>query len=445
MSRWPAGVLAAALVAAGLGAYAPGNGAAVWKEMPRKLSLTTGIPLIFHQDQASAMTVVGLFVGGGRAAVPEGLDGLAYLVTRLTLEIPDEGKVRDLMTQATRMTFLCEEDGSVVFIECLSENLEEALQVAGKIIQDPLMTGPRIGRGKDLMELYERAVDDDAGLAGNQAVLAAFFQGKGYGSSSYGSEASRRAIDRKDVLAFFRRHFTAKNVLFTVVSDLDEAPVRNLLERSFAKVPDGDRPEVAAAGPARPENPDIRLTKDTKQTYIARAYALPAPSPADHAKGTLVEVLTGKGPGSRLWGLRTAGRLAYNVDSRLTWTRNAGILEAYLETDNAKAEGAAAALDDVLEGLWEKGVEAGEFEATKTMAKASFLRAAETKAERARILGELELLGLGYGHVSGFFEAVDTVTLEGLNNYIRAVLDPGRALKITVGPEGRGGRQGGRP
>lgn len=442
MTRRAARVTCAALAAAALAAGAAA-GPDTWKEPPRKSTLTTGIPLVYHQDKASPMTVVGLFVPGGRAAVPEGLDGLAYLATRLTLEIPDESKVRDLMAQSTRMTFLCEEDHSAVFIECLSGNLEAALRVAGKIIQDPLMSGLRIGRGKEMMELSAKAEDDDAVAAANNAAVSAFFQGRGYGSSSYGSAASRKAIERKDVLEFYRRFFTSKNVFFAVVSDLDQGPVQGLLEEHFSKFPEGGRPDVPAAAPALPADPEIRLGKETKQTYIGRAWTLPAPTPDDHAKGFLVEVLAGHGPGSRLWGLRTLEHLAYNVDSRLTWTRGAGILEAYLETENSKAGRAAEALDRVLRELWEKGLSADELEATKATAKAYFLRLAETKVERTRLFGRLEVLGLGFDHVSGLFESVDAVTLEGLNGYIRAVLDPGKALKITVGPGGSAAGQGG--
>jgi predicted Zn-dependent peptidase len=70
------------------------------------------------------------------------------------------------------------------------------------------------------------------------------------------------------------------------------------------------------------------------------------------------------------------------------------------------------------------------------MAKASFLRSAETKPARMRILGQLEILGLGFDHISGLFSAIDAVTLDGLNAYIRAVLAPDKALKVTVGPGG---------
>ena len=405
-----------------------------WKERPQRSIMTTGIPLIYHQDKASAVTVVGLYIAGGKAAVPEGLDGLAYLTTRLTLEIPDEGKIQDLMVQATRMSHFCLEDCSAIVIECLSENLEAALRVAAKIIQDPLMTGLRISRVKEMMKLFAQAEEDDAVLTGHNAALDAFFQGKGYGSASYGSDDSRKAIERKDILAFYRRLFTSKGVFFSVVTDLDRAPVQSLLEGCFSGFPGGERTGIPATPLAAPSDREIVRVKGTKQTYIGRAFALPAPGPIEQAKGYLVEVLLGRGPGSRLWGLRATDKLAYNVNAHLTWTRSAGILEAYLETENAKAARAAEALDRSLAELWESGVTPEELETAKTLSKAVFLRSTEAKTERAKLLGLFEVLGLGYDHLSGIFGTIDAVTLDGLNAFIRESLPPERALKIAVGP-----------
>jgi predicted Zn-dependent peptidase len=414
-----------------------------WKERPQKFQLTTGIPLIYHQDKTSPMTVAGLFSGGGRSAVPDGLDCLAYLTTRLTLEIPDEGKVQDLMGQATRLSLVCSEDCSIVLIECLSENLEAALRVAAKIIQDPLMTGLRIGRAKEMMKLYARAEEDDAVTTGHNAALKSFFQGKGCGSATYGSDDSRKAIERKDVVSFFRRFFTSKGVFFCVATDLDRAPVQALLEEYFSGFPAGERADISATPPALPADREVALTKETKQTYIGRAFVLPSPAEADQATGYLVEVLLGRGPGSRLWSLRTTDKLAYNVDARLTWTRSAGILEAYLETENSKAAQATEALDRTLAGLWENGVTEEELETTKTLAKATFLRSAETKSGRIRLLGLFEVLGLGFDHLEGIFKTIDAVTLEAINAFIRDALSPDRALRVTVGPVAAGDKQGG--
>jgi zinc protease len=432
-------VLALALgLPAGPAPAGPQNGN--WKEPPRKVALATGLPLVYHLDRTSPMTVVALFAAGGKSAVPDGLDGLAYLATRLTLEIPDEGKVQDLMAQATRMNIICSEDYSALFIECLSENLEEALRVAGKIIQDPLMSGLRIARTKEYMKLFAQAEDDDAVSAGRNAALGAFFRGKSYGSATYGTEDSRKAIERKDVLAFYRRFFNSKGLFFTVVSDLDRAQVQAVLEKHFSRFPAGETIEVAAAAPVLPADREVVLRKEAKQAYVGRAFALPAPGPANQAMGTLLEVLLGRGPGSRLWGLRAKEKLAYNVDARVNWTRTAGILEAYLETEAAKSGRASDALDRVLSDLCLDGVTPEELETTKTMAKAGFLRSVETKSDRARRLGAFEVLGLGYEHLTGIFGAIDAVDAQALNEYIRAALPAERAVRVTVGPAEAGTR-----
>lgn len=403
---------------------------------PEKTVLGSGIPLILQRDVSSPVTVIALVVPGGSAAVPKGLDGLAAMTTRLALEIPDEGKVRELMAQATRMSFLCLEDFSVVMVECLSENLEEALRVVGKIVADPLLSGLRVSRAKELMKLYARADADDAVSAAHAAVLAGYFDGVGYGSAPYGTDESLKGIDRKDVVSFYRRHFTRSSVFFAAVSDLEPAAVKALLEGHFSGLPEGERPIIPAGLPSLPGNRDIRLARETKQTFVGRAFALPPPSPADHARGVLLEVLIGQGPGSRLWGLRADERLAYTVDSRLTWTRGAGILEVFLEAENAKSARASEALDRELEKLRADGLTAAELEATKAMAGGRFLRSIEAKADRARLLAGFEVLGLGFGHLSGLGSAIDAVTLEDLNAYIRAVLSPEQAVKVTVGPEG---------
>lgn len=409
-----------------------------WANAPEKLTLATGIPCIYQKDRASPTTVIGIVIGGGRSAVPAGLDGLAAMSTRLLLEIPDEGKVQDLMAQATRLSYVCLEDSSIILIECLSENLEEAVRVAAKIIQDPLISGLRVGRAKDLMTANRKIEDDDAVSAARAAVFRAFFGDSGYGTAVYGTEASLKAVDRKDILAFTKRFLVKPNVFFCVETDLDQAAVCRLLENSFAAIADGPPPGLPPQAPGLPAGRVISLAKETKQTYVGRAYALPRAGLADMAKGALVETLIGKGPGSRLWPLRADERLAYGVDADLTWMRSAGVLIAHLETGRDRTAEADAALEKALTVLRESGVTADEEEAAKTMARARFVRSVEAKSPRLRTIGLFEALGSGGVSPAAYFEAIGAVTREDLNAFIHDVLAPERALKVTVGPAAAG-------
>jgi predicted Zn-dependent peptidase len=366
--------------------------------------------------------------------VPAGLDGLAAISTRILLEIPDEGKVQALMSQAARLNYVCLEDVSIVVVECLSEHLEEALRLAAKIVQDPLISGLRVGRAKDLLKAYSRMDEDDPVTTGRNVVFSALYGGRGYGSLLYGTESSLAALDRKDVVSFIRRSVVKPNVFFGVQSDLDPGPVRALLEKFFDGIPNGPAPERTDQTAAVPDDRELVVHKSTRQSSVERAYCLPRKDLTDMAKGVLLETLLGKGPGSRLWSLRVDERLAYTVDADLTWTRTGGVLIAHLETGKARVPEAAAALGRVIDGLRDNGLADDELEAVRATAWTRFLRATEAKGPRLRTLGLYEALGLGPGSVADLLAAVKAVTREEMEAFIREVLDPARALKVTVGP-----------
>ncbi len=425
------GVLSLAVLAVLAAAGTPGPPRI---EGPEKFVLANGSVCLYHRDAVSPTTVVQVFIRGGRGAVPAGLDGLAYLATSLSLEIPDEGKARDLMAQATRMFLTVWEDCSIIHIECLSENLEAALRTAAEIIRNPLLTGIRIDRTKRTMAVRDGSEQDDAEAAASHAGWRALFGGRGYGTATFGTEASLRSIARKDVVDFRRRLFTRRGVFFSVGSDLGREEIGTLLEKHFTEFPPGETADAAASLPSLPEDRDVVLSRETKQTYLGRLFMLPAPDPEAYARGSILETAVGRGPGSRLWSLRTTGKLAYNVNARTVWTRTSGVLEAYLETENAKAEIASAALDEALEALHREGLSQEEFESAKTTAGTSFLRSIEAKPSRTRAAGMFEVLGLGHAYLAAVLERIDSVTLEEMNAFIRETAAPAGALRVRVGP-----------
>ncbi len=412
-------------------------GRAEHQASPESLMLDSGKRCFYLQDSTSPLSVIQLTIGGGKAAIPPGKDGLAHLATRLALEIPDRDKARALMAQATMVTMTVREDYSAIVIASLSENLEDALRVTSGIIKKPLFSRFRIDAIKEIMTIQGRAEADDSVAAGHAAALGGLFEGEGRGSATYGTEDSLKSIKKKDLLAYHGQFFTRDGIAFSVCTDLGRDLIRGLLVRYFGDFSEGreDSLNPAPSEPVLPKNRTIRRFRDTRQSYIGSAFVLPPVSPAGYAQAFLLEILLGKSPGSRLWELRTRERLAYNVDARVTWTRSGGVLEAYLETQNDNREKALLGLSGILTDLWENGLTEADLEATKTLAKSWFLRSRESKEARAAAMGRFDALGLGAGYLSDLIGAVDEVTLEAMNGYLRNVLGPGRALVVIVGPE----------
>jgi predicted Zn-dependent peptidase len=127
------------------------------------------------------------------------------------------------------------------------------------------------------------------------------------------------------------------------------------------------------------------------------------------------------------------------VDADALLMKDAGLLEIYLETDEANRAPALEGLTRVLNDLWSKGVGDDELAAVKAMAKANLLRDNETKDNRCSNLAFWESMGLGADFLDRLPAEIEAVTLAEVNDTIRAVLDPDKAHLVIVGPDDIGG------
>jgi zinc protease len=401
-----------------------------------KLSLENGMALIHEFDPSSRVTVVQFFIRGGQRGEPADLAGLAYLTTRLTLEVPNQTQTQDLMDQATRLYMGSGEDYSFVTMACLSENLEASLKLVSRIMRKPLFSGVRIDHIKEQMERQRKTAEDDSIHLAHQALMDAFFQGTPYARSVYGSEQSRKAIKKGHITGFYENFFQAGNMCIVVSSNLGQAAVQKLLETYYGPFPNGsamDLPEFTLPAAAAPPEP-IFLHKDSEQSCVSAGLVLSIRNPREYCMAYLLDCLLGKGIESRLWDLRFRQKLAYSVQSRLTYAAQGSLLEAYLETESPKTETARQELDKVLRELHGSGVESEELEMTKNYAKAQILRQNETKEARSLTLGLFETMGLSFEFLEGISGEIDAVTVEDLNLYIRNQLDPERCVFAVVGP-----------
>lgn len=407
----------------------------IWENPPRKKTLSNGLTLLLYQkDKSSDVTVIQIFIKGGKRAEPEGKQGLAYLTTRLTLEIPDQRKIQDIMNQATRITMSSRGDYSIINIACLSENLKDALKLESGILLKPLFSGLRIDRVKKQMEHQRETQEDDPVNAAHNYLLENMFKNTGYAGSIYGSKESLKAIKKKDIKNFYDKYFRAGNMIVAVSTDLEEEFVFEMIKRYFEKIPPGEAPESGALSIPPLGKKNHFIEKETKQSLVSVAFPLPKITPRNYILAYMLENLLGKEVNSKLWPLRSKEKLAYNVNSIATQLKEGGILEAYLETDNTKKEIALDALKKVLKDLYDKGITEEELLVTKIYSKTFFMRNNETKETRTYSLGTFEILGLGYEFLNKIFQEIDATTLEEINSYIKNILDPEKGIEIVVGP-----------
>ncbi|MFQ6109016.1 MAG: M16 family metallopeptidase [Candidatus Aminicenantales bacterium] len=408
----------------------------IWKNPPKKKLMENGLTLLYQKDESSSITVLVLLIRGGKRAEPEGKEGLAYLTTRLMIEIPDRGKVQSLMRLSSHISMNSRGDYSLIRMACLSDSLEDTLKIIAKIISDPLFSGMRINWIKERMRNRRKREEDDPRYVAHLAYRDLLLTERGYGGPFLGSEESLKNIKKKDIVNFYKSHHRSDNIVLAVCSDLGEEEIFNLCSKYFTEFSEGtlSREELSRKAKKKAEKQMI-IKKDTKQSLVSLGFPLPELNARNFSLATLLETLLGKGAGSKLWPLRSEEKLAYVVDARATQMEHGGLLEVYLETDHSKKERARKALKEVLERLYEEGVTEEELQAAKIQAKASFLRINETKEERTKSFAAFEALGLGYQFLTSYFHEIDQISLEEMNACIKQILDPQKSVEVIVGPE----------
>ena len=417
------------------GSVLAGQGSGPWKNPPLRSTLDNGLTCIFQKDDSSELTCLILLIRGGRSAEPSGKSGLAYLTTRMAVEVPDEGKIRDLMVQSTRLSVASLEDCTLISVQCLSVSLVDALRIVSKIIRAPLFSGLRIDALIENMRHQGKAELDSAANAGHAEFMRAFFGPEGRGGAVWGTDEILKSIRKNDVIRFYETYFKASNMVLSVVSDLEEPVVAAHVRKYFGGLMTGARTETRPGAITVPADRRIYREKEAKQSYLGLGFSLPVLSARNYALAFLTEDVLGGGVGSKLWTLRFKEGLAYAVNSTISYPMGEGLLEAYLETSPEKLEAARSSLERVVRELAVAELTEEDLVTSRNNSVASFFRANETKEARARTAALFEARGLGCEFLATFLEEIRNVTAAEWNAFIRDVFKMDRSVEVIIGPK----------
>jgi len=208
----------------------------------------------------------------------------------------------------------------------LSETLQTPVFPAGQVekLRAGLLTS---------LDLQQQDTKDRAGVAWDQAV----YPNHPYGRQDEGTPETVRAIKRRDLQAFHRKHYGPKGLVVSVVGGIDPEAAVTLVEEHLG----GWRNASQAAPPPLPawqplaKQKDLRISMPAKsQSDLIIGTAGPARSAEDYLPAALGNMVLGNfGLMGRLGdSLREKAGLAYYVYSSLgsslgpgAWTVEAGV------------------------------------------------------------------------------------------------------------------------
>lgn len=406
-------------------------------------TLPNGVVLQLMERRDVPMATLSVAVRGGAEADPPEKAGLASV----TADALRRGtKSRSAGEFSEQLDFIgaswsasVDEQAARITTECLSKDLDRALELLADAVLNPVFPEDEIKK------LLEQRIDGVKALKDDPRTLPSryfreFFYPAGhpYRRQRGGDELTLARIGREDLVRFHRERYVGRNLIVTVVGDIDAEKLAGRLEEIFGAALAGERygwaSDVPPLGHSEPRLLLVDKPGATQSYFVIGRPGIHRTHP-DRIPLILVNTLFGGRFTSLLNDeLRVNRGLTYGAYSRLEQRRLPGALAIVSYTGTATTKEAIDVALEVLKRFHERGVTEEQLASAKAYVKGRFpTQKLETSGQLASILTALEIFGLDASEIDEYFQRIDQVTVEKANAVVRKYYRPENLQFVVVG------------
>jgi predicted Zn-dependent peptidase len=413
----------------------------------KKTVLPSGLRIMTEAIPTTRSAALGIWVGIGSRDETPSLHGASHFLEHLLFKGTHKRTALDISAEIEAVggetNAFTTKEYTCYYARVLDADLPLAVDVLVDAVADSLLEPADVEteRGVILEEIAMH--EDEPGDEVHDIFSEAIFGNHPLGRLISGTPESITPMTRDQINKFYRKRYTAPEVLVAAAGNLDHAAVVRLVRKALAGTPLDTAPAVPAI--TRAYDKPVRMRKapntvvvhrDTEQAHIV----LGGPGLGRHddrrfALGVLNNVLGG-GMSSRLFQeIREKRGLAYSVYSYASQHADAGLIGVYAGCAPSKAHEVLDLIRVELDRVAQDGITDGELIRGKGMVKGSYVLGLEDTGSRMSRLAKSELLHGDLMGVDELLARVDAVTVEEVNALAAELLSGARTLAV-VGPFG---------
>lgn len=434
-------VLASAFAIAAVACVAP-----VQATLPiQQWQTASGARVLFVETHDLPMLDVAVDFPAGTSRDPRGKSGLAALtlrMLRLGAEGLDENQIAERLADVgAEIAGRFDMDRAGYGLRTLSSARErgEAVAVLVRILQKPTFPQPIFEREKERVLAALKESDTKPETIADREFKRLLYADHPYSLRASGEIDTVARLTRDDLLDFYRRHFSARVAVISIIGDLSREQARVIADQLTSGL------KVAVPLPALPPVPRIAKEQTSWITHPAtQAHVLigqPGITRLDPDYFPLWMgnyVLGGGGFSSRLTEeIRQKRGFAYSAYSYFNPLAQQGPFQIGLQTRKDQAEEALKVARDTLAKFVADGPTQQEFEAAKQNIVGGFPLRIDSNR---KILEYLSLIGfyrLPPTYLDDFPARIEAVTLAEVKDAWRRRIDPARMVTVVVGASAR--------
>ncbi|MGI8578309.1 MAG: M16 family metallopeptidase [Nocardioidaceae bacterium] len=282
--------------------------------------------------------------------------------------------------------------------------------------------------------------DDDPDDMVHDAFVEALYGDSPLGRAITGRVDSIKTLTRRQIHGYYKRRYTADNLIFAAAGRVDHARVVRLVRKAFeaagalgepSRAPAGVRP---AGRPAQTHATTALIERPTEQTsFVLGVPSFPRNDPRRFALGVL-NFAIGGGTSSRLFQEVREGRgLAYTIYSFTSQYVDAGYLAVAGGCMPGKLPDVLSICRDELAKVAAGGITFDEMQRGKGQLRGSLVMGLEDSSSRMSRIGKSEIVPGGLMSIDASMSCIDAVTLDDVHEVAQTVLTREPTLAV-IGP-----------
>lgn len=405
-------------------------------------TLDNGMDVVVIEDHRAPVVVHMVWYRAGAADEMPGVSGVAHFLEHLLFKGTETMEPGEFSATVARNggsdNAFTSYDYTAYFQRVAADRLDLMMQMESDRMVNLQLGEDDIKTERDvIIEERNQRVENNPGALMREQKNAAQYMNHPYGVPIIGWQSEMEKLSLQDALEYYETYYAPNNAILIVAGDVTPEEVRTLAQTHYGKLPaNPDLPQRA-----RPQEPrqmaERRLVFEdprVAQPYVTRSYLAPERDSGAQEKAAaltlLAEVLGGGSTSVLAEALQFDTQQAVNTAAYYSGTSldDTTFNLVVVPAPGVTLQQAEDAMDDVLAGFLETGIDSEQLNRIKMQLRASMTYERDDVNRMANRYGRALTQGLTIEDVQAWPDIVQAVTPDQIMAAARDVLDRDNAV-----------------
>ncbi len=302
-----------------------------------KHTLKNGLTVLFEKRNTKTVAVeVAVRTGSNNESGK--ISGISHFIEHMLFEgTKTRSSSREIANEIEKLggelNAYTSNERTAFYAKVLNKHFEKALEILSDILKNPLFDKKAIEKERKVILKEINLVTDEPRF--HQWILfqKTLFKKHPTKNPTYGSKEAVKSISRKDILNYYKAHYTPNNIIVSVVGDVSN--IKNKINDCFKGLKKSELKKPKKIKEPLQTRPIKKIEKKKLlSSYMILGYKTPKRSEKDSYALDVVDSVLGRGQSGRLFDeIRNKLGLVYEIGTQYEPAIDYGFFAVYLSTD----------------------------------------------------------------------------------------------------------------